>query len=267
MFAPAESHKRTRTGHDLPAPAPAPFRGSARDSKAGAAGNQALLRALGIASKNAADEEKNGPDAGVPESKKKQEAPCAGGKEAKASACIQPVVIADDDGKKPTAAVSADKAKSIWKKCCIDLSVKAATTVSKTAYKTLDESPDEHPTEEEKKLFKDAGASTCIQVFVPEQLTMAGKTGKDVNGGGGTYDYGTANPKIVLVEGAVGGVLAHEVGHAFGITRHIEKTVMQGTGSHSTAPPDDVSADICSDVRKGSVLTKGKDADCCKTIP
>ena len=56
----------------------------------------------------------------------------------KLEVCIRPVQIADDDGKKPTVLPSFDAAKTIWGKCCVDLSVKAAKKVSKTAYKTLD---------------------------------------------------------------------------------------------------------------------------------
>ena len=180
--------------------------------------------------------------------------------------CIQPVLVADDDGKNTTTAPSFAEAQSIWKKCCIDYSVKAATTVKKSAYKTLDESPDNNPTQEEKDLFSAAGASDCIQVFVPTELKMGQQTGKDVNGGGGTYGRGTANPKIVMVEGTVGGVVAHEVGHASGFAGHADvgETVMKPTNSHSTAPPSAVSDKVCTGARTGAVLAKSGDAkDCC----
>jgi len=195
----------------------------------------------------------------------KQECPAAN-QAIKLTGCIQPVVIADDDGKNPTTAPSFDQVQSIWKKCCIDYSVKGATTVKKSAYKTLDESPDNNPTQEEKDLFKDAGASTCVQVFVPTQLTMGGETGKNVNGGGGTYERGTANPKVVLVEGAVGEVVAHEVGHASGFAGHVGagETVMKATGAYNVANPTTVSTAVCSRARTGAVLTKAGDAkDCC----
>ena len=195
----------------------------------------------------------------------KTECPAAN-KATKLTGCVQPVLIADDDGKKPTAAPSFTQVQAIWKKCCIDYSVNAAKTVNKTAYKTLDESPDNTPTKEEQDLFKDAGTSSCIQVFVPVELTMGKETGKNVNGGGGTYFRGTANPKVVLVEGAVAEVVAHEVGHASGFAGHVGagETIMKGTGAYNVANPTAVSAGVCSQARTGAVLNKAGDAkDCC----
>ena len=184
------------------------------------------------------------------------------------SACIQPVVIADDAGKNPTSAPSFAESKSIWGKCCVDLTVNATKTVSKTAYQTLDESKDDTPTQEEKDLFTAAGASACIEIFVPAQLAQDGKTGKDISGGGGTYDAGTANPKIVIVEGAVGEVVAHEVGHALGHKEHdANATVMKPTGHYNTPNKSDVSTDVCKKAKTGSVLTKGgATKDCCMTF-
>lgn len=192
---------------------------------------------------------------------------CDAAKEAeKMTACIQPYVIADDDGKNPTAAPSFTETKDIWAKCCIDYTIKATKTICKTAYKTLEESPNNTPSAEETSLFADAGASTCIQVFVPQQFSQGAKTGKDISGGGGTYDAGKANPKIVVVEGAVGEVVAHEVGHASGYLGHDgNTTVMKPTGAYNVANSSNVSADVCTKARSGSVLTKGATKDCCMT--
>jgi hypothetical protein len=186
----------------------------------------------------------------------------------KYTACIQPVLIAQDDGKNPTSAPSFAESTSIWAKCCVTLSVNAAKTCNKTAYQTLDESKDATPTNEEKDLFKDAGSSSCIQVFVPTEFAQDGKTGKDISGGGATYDYGTANPKIVVVEGAVGEVVAHEVGHALGHVDHdTNATVMKPTSHYNVANKSDVSDDVCKKAKTGSVLTKGgADKDCCMSF-
>lgn len=194
---------------------------------------------------------------------------CASGAQAeKMSACIQPVVIADDDGKNPTTAPSFGQVTAIWGKCCIDYTVSAAKTVKKKAYKTLEESPTNVPSNEEKDLFKDAGASSCIQVFVPATFSQGKRTGKDISGGGGTYDAGTANPKIVVVEGTVSEVVAHEVGHASGYAAHdANNTVMKPTGAHDKPNSTAVSADVCSKARTGSVLKKaGAAKDCCMTV-
>jgi hypothetical protein len=183
------------------------------------------------------------------------------------TACIQPVVIADDDGKNPTTATSIATAQGIWRKCCIELSASATKTVKKASYQTLDESPNNTPTAQETSLFNDAGASDCIQVFTPAKLTQGGTTGKDVSGGGGTYDGGTAHPKIVLVEGADGAVLAHEIGHAMGHAGHdANDTVMKPTGHYNVPNKSAVSADVCSKASSGPVVVKkSATKGCCMT--
>jgi hypothetical protein len=192
----------------------------------------------------------------------------AGQSVAKATACIQPVVIADDDGTHPTTATSAATAVSVWGKCCETLSVSGTKTVNKTSFKTLEESPSNTPSADESALFAAAGASSCIQVFQPAMLKQGATADKDVSGGGGTYDGGTANPKIVLVEGAVPEVLAHEVGHALGHAGHdANATVMKPTGHYNVANATAVSADVCTKARTGSALTTGGTADCCETLP
>lgn len=194
---------------------------------------------------------------------------CAAGADAeKMTACIQPVVIADDDGSNPTTAPSFGQVTAIWGKCCINYSINSAKTVKKTDYKTLEESPTNVPSQEEKDLFNDAGSSTCIQVFVPATFSQGGNTGKDISGGGGTYDAGTANPKIVVVEGVVSEVVAHEVGHASGYTGHdANNTVMKPTGAYNKPNSTAVSADVCSRARTGAVLKKaGTAKDCCMTL-
>jgi hypothetical protein len=180
------------------------------------------------------------------------------------TACIEPVLIADFKGNNSTKAPSFAESKSIWSKCCVDLSVNSARTVKNVGYLILDESKTATPTKEETNLFKDAGSSSCIQVFVPSQFTQAGTTGKDVSGGGATYDYGTANPKVVVVEGIAGENVAHEIGHALGHGGHAETTVMEGTGHYNVANPANVSAEVCKKAKTGAALTKsGTTKDCC----
>ena len=181
------------------------------------------------------------------------------------TACLQPVIIANDDGTSPTVAPSLALAQRIWEKCCITYSALPAKTVKKSSFKTLDESPTNVPTAEESALFTAAGSSSCIQVFVPENFQQAGVVGKDISGGGATYDAGTTNPKVVVVEGTVPAVVAHEVGHASGHSGHdANDTVMKPSGAHNVANSSKVSSAVCTDARTGGVLstTSGKD-DCC----
>ena len=185
----------------------------------------------------------------------------------KRSACIEPVLIADNDGKNPTSMPSVAEAQNIWKKCCIDLTVAGGKTIKKSAYKTptvetLQVSADET------SLFGDAGDSNCIQVLVPSQFSKGGASGKDIWGGGRTSYGGTAHPRVVIVEGAVGEVLAHEIGHALGHVDHdANATVMKPTGHYNVANPTAVSADVCTKAQSGAVETKqGNAKDCCMTL-
>lgn len=191
---------------------------------------------------------------------------CPGASKAeRKTACLQPISIANDDGTAPTALPSLTLAQRIWEKCCISYSVLPAKTIKKTSFKTLDESPNNVPTAEERSLFATAGASDCIQIFVAENFQQAGVVGKQISGGGGTYEAGGANPKVVVVEGAVPAVVAHEIGHASGFRGHDANiTVMKETGAFNVPNSSAVSAAVCAAARTGAVLsgTSGKD-DCC----
>jgi len=190
--------------------------------------------------------------------------PCAeANKSEKMTACIQPIVIADDDGKNPTSAPSFTKTQDIWKKCCIEYSIKGVQTINKAAFKTLDQDPNA-VTDEEKEMYKAAGVSSCIQVFVPKDFKIGATTGKNLLGGGVTLHGGTANPKVCVVEGAVGEVVAHEVGHASGHAAHdVNNTVMKPSSAHDAPNSSAVSADVCKAAKTGAVLTKGGTKDCC----
>ncbi len=153
--------------------------------------------------------------------------------------------------KNATTVPSFATATTIWNKCCIELSVGSTVTVSKTDFLELDESATDTPTAEETALFSKAGAFTGISVLVPRTFQQGGTTGKDISGGGGTYDANTSDVKIVAVEGIDPTIIGHEIGHAMGYLTHGPAgTVMQPSGAHNKAVDVKVNADICKTVRK-----------------
>jgi hypothetical protein len=75
-------------------------------------------------------------------------------------------------------------------------------------------------------------------------------------GGGTTVNAGTANPTVILVEGAVSEVVSHEVGHALGHLVHTcPNTIMCPSGAPTTPNPQHVNAAVCTGARSGAVLT------------
>jgi hypothetical protein len=182
--------------------------------------------------------------------------------------CIRPVQIADDNGKNPTVLPSFDAAKTIWGKCCVDLSVQGAKTVSKTAFKKLhQESDSSHATAEEISLFAAAGgAGGCISVLVAETFQQGGKTGKDISGGAATFGTPDGGSAVFAVEGIHPTIIAHELGHAMGLgplDHGPAGTVMEVTASrHDQQESNKVAKVICDKVRTFTNAKPGGKKDC-----
>jgi hypothetical protein len=186
----------------------------------------------------------------------------------KLSACIRPVRIADDNGKNPTVLPSFDAAKTIWGKCCVDLSVAATKTVSKTAFKTLHHEPDTlKATPEEASLFRAAGgAGDCISVFVADTFQQGGKTSKDISGGAATFSTPDGGSAVFVVEGVDPTIIAHELGHAMGLgplDHGPAGTIMEVLASrHDQKESDKVAKIICDKVRAFASAKPGGKKDC-----
>lgn len=191
---------------------------------------------------------------------------CPADKQSKrATASIQPVVVADDDGKNPTPTPPLASVHSIWGKCCMNFNILATKTIKKTSLKTIAIRPPVGgaATADETALFTAAGNTAGIQIICVDQFSRDGVTGKNVAGGGKTYDAATASPRIAVVSGVVSEVVAHEVGHAAGFLGHdANPTVMKPTGAHDSPNDTAVSKDVCTRARSGSAVTVGNDACC-----
>ena len=207
-----------------------------------------------------------------------QRAPAAPAQIEKKTVTIQPVAVANDDGKSPTAIPSFANATTIWGKCCVDLTVNASKQVDKTALKELEAPLDCAPKNEarrSRKTLTDAAAigGNVISVFVPDTFKDGATVGKDVYGGGFSTDAGTSNPKVFIVSGSDGTVVAHELGHAMGHASCLGKkghepagTVMEPSGAHDKAVSTKVAAEICTNVRGFTGATGSGKSDCTQDL-
>ena len=201
-------------------------------------------------------------------------APAAPAKIERKTVTIQPVAVANDDGKSPTAIPSFADAKTIWGKCCIDLTVNATKQVDKTNLKELEAPLDCAPKNEAKTLADTAAiGGKVISVFVPDTFKDGADVGKNVHGGGFATNAGTDNPKLFIVSGAHGTVVAHELGHAMGHASCLGKkgheptgTVMEPSGAHDKAVKTKVAADICTNVRGYAGATASGTPDCTQDL-
>ena len=192
----------------------------------------------------------------------------------KKTVTIQPVAVANDDGKSPTAIPSFADAKSIWGKCCVDLTINATKQVNKAAFKELEAPLDCAPKNEALALANAAAINgTSISVFVPDTFKDGGTAGKDVHGGGFATHANTSNPKVFIVSGADGTVVAHELGHAMGHASCLGKsghqpagTVMEPSGAHDKPVPKKVAAAVCTNVRSFSGASGSGKTDCTEDL-
>jgi hypothetical protein len=178
--------------------------------------------------------------------------------------CIRPVQIADVDYGGATKLPSFDAVVSIWKKCCIDVSIDSPVIIPDPAFKTLEhEEGGGFATAQEVKLIKAAGASKCVSVFVAETFKHGSHVSKDISGGGAAVGNKFGG-SIMVVEGVDPTIVAHELGHVMGYGPHSPaNTIMEVQASvHTQKESDKVAWNICEVVRNfNGAAQRGKE-DC-----
>jgi len=171
------------------------------------------------------------------------------------TATVQPVRIARNDGTNPTMLPSFARL-DIWRRCCVELTVAAPVTINNTAFQVLDDTGPGPLTAEENAAVAAGPAGTQINVMIIKNFNVGGVLTPTSRGGGTTVNGGTANPTVILVEGAVSEVVSHEVGHGLGHLVHTcPNTIMCPSGAPTTPNPQHVNAAVCTGVRSGAALT------------
>lgn len=139
------------------------------------------------------------------------------------SACVQPVVLANNDGTSPTSCPDFEVATHVLSKCCVDVDVKSPRTLPIGSLKLLHTAG--ALTSEMAQLLgsgnDDAVAGVgCVEVYCVDRFSAdaAGAVlNANINGGAWAIYGGTALAKVVVQHDTDPSVVAHEVGHAFNL--------------------------------------------------
>lgn len=202
-------------------------------------------------------------------------ASCASGAQvARASASVQPVAIANDDGSSPTTVPNLQEVADIWGRCCIDVRINATQTVRGTRFREIEDAGSGRPpTREQRDLFALAGNSAAVEVFFVDTIRRGSDAGTHVAGGGTTKNASSAAAKIFVVRGVLPSIVAHELGHAFNVHHNLGRradgtnTIARPTGAHNRAAAQNVSDAICRNARANANVTgAGGTGSCCRDL-
>lgn len=191
-----------------------------------------------------------------------------------ATASIQPVAIANDDGSSPTTVPNLQEVADIWGRCCIDVTINATQTINGTRFREIEDAGSgAAPTAEQNDLFALTGESAAVEVFFVDTIRRGTDAGTHVAGGGTTKNSSSANAKIFVVRGVLPSIVAHELGHAFnvhhglGVRADGTSTVARPTGAHNRAAAQNVSDAICTNARANANVTGGGGTGaCCRDL-
>ncbi|MBK0327761.1 DUF4157 domain-containing protein [Rhodobacteraceae bacterium F11138] len=198
----------------------------------------------------------------------------SGARVGRASASVQPVAIANDDGSSPTTVPNLQEVADIWGRCCIDVTINATRTISGTRFREIEDAGSgAAPTVEQNDLFALTGESNAVEVFFVDTIRRGADAGTHVAGGGTTKNSGSANAKIFVVRGVLPSIVAHELAHAFnvhhglGVRADGVSTIARPTGAHNRAAAQNVSDAICTNARANANVTgAGATGACCRDL-
>jgi hypothetical protein len=160
-----------------------------------------------------------------------------------------------------------EKAKQVWRQCCIEILVQGTQTVTAAGLKQIDApGPNDDFSAEEIALFQRVDKSDCVEVYFFDRYDP-----RHAGGDGVTQNGGTASCKVAVADdgNATDSVLlAHEMGHCLGLDHPdpADGSVMDPTGQEPPNPPGQgsfvVPREKCADIRQP--LLRATRRDCCK---